>query len=108
MQPDEEYQYSMIDEDESYEVLMDLKQQIVSILSGERGLTVHFGCEEFEVLRQAANNFLGTGIDKQNIEVYLNQSSLALDFSRDDLQNFGDIFDGLGLMPRWWIYWYYC
>ena len=108
MHPDEEYQYSMLYEDEDYAVWIDLKQQIVNIFSSERGLTLHFGCEEFEAFRQTISKYLRTGIDEQNIEVYLDQSSLTLHFSHDDLQHFGGMLNGLGLMPRWWICWHYC
>ena len=106
MHPDEEYQYSMLYEDDDYAVWIDLKQQIVNIFSSERGLTLHFRCEEFEIFRQAINNFRGTDIDGRNIEVYLEQSGLTMDFSRDELENFVDMLNDLGLMPRWWIYWY--
>ena len=108
MHPGEEYQYSMLYEDEDYVVWVDLKHRVVNISSSERGLKLYFGCEEFEACRETIKNYFRTNTNKQNTEVYLDQSSLTLHFSRNDLQNFGDMMNRLGLMPKWWVYWYHC
>ena len=100
--------YMTIYQDDDYMVWVDAYGSVVNIFFKEKGLTLHFSYEDFQLFRDSVNNIVISDMDEDFSEVCMEEicieeKGVGLYFNCEEFHTFVDILNTLRIMPKWLI-----
>jgi len=101
----ESKRYLTIYEDDGYMIWLDAGAGVANIFFREKGLTLHFSYEDFQLFRESVSNLTLVDMDGDFPEVYIEERGIGLHFGREEFHIFVDILNSLRVIPKWLLCW---